>query len=413
MLKLKRNLFAVLWGVILLPLSAHAQDQGTLYKKVGQWTINQYAQSESSAQPSCSAVYAQDRLNWLRVERFNEGYLFGLNGLSRTEQGPLYDLKFWFDDDRSQELSGQAQFIKDAAYPLDDWLSYFQSTDAKPSPIEAIRGLNTMSFAFMVPGNRTGNNEVTTTFALKGSAAALLALEECYEVAASSGDVAPSASVEADTPLNPPSDCPDDGPRLPGSGVCQGRGVNYLNIAEGNAPELMEGCEWKLNEAVMPGGDYLFYLATSCGKFLSKLELSIGASTADLNLIASAMSEGADRGKIGTSIPVDDANPKASLLQFVQSTIDDKTAAGKCRIVPYFGSSDMLTIDNLSPTEAKIIDNKGDGARWACGPYGLNQESNAFWRIFSGFAWYFDLGQDAYFDIDPRSLTLVYANDLN
>lgn len=403
---------AVMAAAVLLPATSYAQDQGTLYKQVNGWTITQFVQSESSADPSCSAVYIQNRFDGLRIEKVSDGYLFGINGLSREEQGDLYPLKFWFDGDRSQELSGEAGFIKDAAYPYDDWLSYFHAADAQPSPIDAIGGLNSMSFAFQMPGNRTGNDEVTVTYELKGSAAALLALEECYTIA-STGGVMPTGASEGNQ-LMGSSDCPDDGPKLPGSGVCQGRGVNYLNIVDGSAPELDVGCEWKLNEAAMPGGDYLFYLASSCGVHLSQLEFAAGAQTADVNLVKSAMGNGDDWGSILTVIAVDEADPKASLLQFVRNGMDDKAEAAKCRVAAYGGGpADALVIDNLSPAEAKADMETSMEPRWACGEYGLNQDSQSFWRIFGGFAWYFDLGQDAYFDIDPRSLTVVSAADLN
>lgn len=174
---------AIIALTLFLPANAYAQDQSTLYKDVKGWTINQYAQSESSPDPSCSAVFIQNLYNGLRIERFTQGYLFGINGLSRENQGRRYPLKFWFEGDRTQELSGEASFVKDAAYPLDDWLSYFHPINQQPSPVKAIGDSNIMSFAFPMPGNRTGNQEVTVTYQLNDSAAALLALDECYAIA--------------------------------------------------------------------------------------------------------------------------------------------------------------------------------------------------------------------------------------
>lgn len=37
-----------------------------------------------------------------------------------------------------------------------------------------------------------------------------------------------------------------------------------------------------------------------------------------------------------------------------------------------------------------------------CGPYGRDEDTGAFWRIFGGYAWFFSLGQDTP-DFDPDS----------
>jgi hypothetical protein len=43
-----------------------------------------------------------------------------------------------------------------------------------------------------------------------------------------------------------------------------------------------------------------------------------------------------------------------------------------------------------------------------CGPYGISDDSSAFWRILGNSAWYFDLGQNVW-EVDPGSFTVVKA----
>ena len=349
-------------AVLILPIisfEAYAQQSGGFYEDLNGWKVYQYKTSESSPNPSCSVVHFMDHADAMRIERVEDGYFVGLNGLNRDQQGPQYPLKFWFDGDRSNEFSGNAAFVRDASFADDDWLSFFQKIGEAPGAVENIAKSNLLSFAFQMPGNRTGNDEVTVSFDLAGSAAALQVLEDCY-LAAHDGVTSDALhAVSANSPTNDRS-CPDDGPRLPGSGICQWRGVNYLNIVEGTQPALYEGCEWRLNEAVVPGGDVFLYMAAFCDGRLSKLEVSGGAHSGDLNLVVSALEGGPTTRKWATLIAVDPENPEDP----------------------------------------------------ACGPFGSPGDATAYWRVLDEFAIYFDLGQDAYADVDPRSVTLIRAADL-
>lgn len=402
--------FAIVSALSCLPASADAQNQAKLYKEVKGWKVHSFAQSESSSKPSCSAVMFRDHVNAMRVERFEQGYLFGINGLSRKEQGREYDMSFWFDGDKSTQMGGMANFVKDAAYPHDDWLSFFHPAAERGTLVAAIANQSTMSFSFRMPGNRTGNDIVETEFALTGSAAALLALDECYQVANSQAVTPAANTVSAQ-----PSDCPDDGPRLPGSGICQGRGVNWLEIVGGEPPVLYDNCSWKLNEAAMPGGDYLLYLASSCGPHTTKLEFSAGARFAEVMIAKSGLSEGEPGGKILTVAAVDGNDPKGSVLRHAQSAMADQAAAAKCFVQGigadgYLPSDAFVINDKTKEEEAKLaVDGPLDDA---CGPFGRYGESLAYWRVVGGYGWFFDLGQDAYQDIDPRSLTVIKAADL-
>lgn len=212
-------------------------------------------------------------------------------------------------------------------------------------------------------------------------------------------------------PTYPNSDCPDDGPRLAGSGACRGRAVNYLNIVDGVAPDLMDGCEWVVNETLMPGGDYLFYLAASCGPVVSQLEFVADAKFAELGVARSAMNGGKPGGKIVLVGPAGGEDPYKDILLLAQDAMADKAVAARCIVRPALEPSiaDELVVDfNLAETEK----NTGDGPRYPCGPFGYDDEEWTFWRVFGGYAWFFDFGQDIYQDIDPRSLTIVKREDL-
>lgn len=403
--RITRFLFATFVASIIFPISSYAQTDihpsVTLYKKVKGWTINQYTYSESSSNPSCSAVHFKNRFDGLRIERFKEGYLYGINGLSRDQQGATYKMSLWFDGNRAKNLFGEATFVRDTAYIQDDWLSHFHPVNEKPGPVEAIAGSNSLSFSFLMPGNRTGNNEVITNFKLYGSAAAILALEECYQVVSS------NRLQKISAPQTEVSSCPDDGPRMPLSGICRGRAANYLSLAGGAKPLLMDGCEWVVNETPLPGGDYLFYLASKCGKYLTQLEFSIGARFAEVNILHSAMNQGEPGGKIITVGTVDENDLHKNILHYAQNAMPDKLKAIKCRVVNANSEgwpSDALVVD-VSQEEAA---NAPQGEpRHSCGPFGVDQENTTYWRVFGGFSWFFNLGQDAYLDIDPGSLTIV------
>lgn len=392
------------------------------YKQVKGWVINQYARSMGGASPSCSAVRFQDRSNAIRIERFAGGYFYGLNGLSRKAQGARYKLAFWFDDDRSTRLQGQAAFVRDAAYPDDDWLSHFLAVKDRAQLISMIANRNRITFAFNMPGNRTGRDEVTSAFDLHGSAAAILALDECYQLA-SIGRFGPAGTHRA-----PPSrmaspnraapravsDCPDDGPRLAASRLCRGRAVNYLNIVGGEQPQLPPGCSWVVNETPMPGGDFLLYLAAGCKGRVSQLAFAGGARFSFLSVASSALSDGQPGGKIITIGSAEPNDPSRNVLLYAQGAMDNKAAAARCRVRKSGGGdpSDAVVVD-VSPAEAARAARAAQGEpRAACGPFGLDQENTQYWRVFGGFSWFFNLGQDAYQDIDPRSLTLLKASDM-
>ena len=206
------------------------------------------------------------------------------------------------------------------------------------------------------------------------------------------------------------SSCPDDGPVLPGSGICVGRAVNYLNIVEGEEPALPENCHWTVNETAIVD-DYLLYRAASCNGKTAKLDFAGGARFASLGLAWSAVANQAMPDMIPVRITgADMDDPRDNILAAATLAMDDPVEAKKCRVRPAGiegWPADALVVD-VSPAEAAKAPQ--DEPRQACGPFGLDQDNSAYWRIFQGFSWWFQLGQDAYQDIDPRTLTLVTAD---
>ncbi|AMO71128.1 hypothetical protein AZE99_04010 [Sphingorhabdus sp. M41] len=201
--------------------------------------------------------------------------------------------------------------------------------------------------------------------------------------------------------------CPDDGPVLPMTGICEGRATNYLNIVDGDAPQLPDNCHWSVNETAV-ADQLLLYLAATCDGKKAELGFAGGAHFAELNLAWSAVAneslEDTVLIRIGSAEP---GRPYQNILFYAQDAMDDSAAAEQCMVRPAGVDgwpADAMVID-VSPEEAAKA--PSDEPRTACGMFGLDQDNSSYWRVFQGYSWWFQLSQDAYQDIDPRSLTLV------
>lgn len=42
----------------------------------------------------------------------------------------------------------------------------------------------------------------------------------------------------------------------------------------------------------------------------------------------------------------------------------------------------------------------------------INDHNLGFWRVFGGFAWFIEMGQDAWWEFDPASMTVLTAAEL-
>lgn len=222
-----------------------------------------------------------------------------------------------------------------------------------------------------------------------------------------------AGSNDAATVIGPeapeaPGSCPDDGGRLPITGICAARAANYLNVAGGTPPDAPEGCEWTVQETRF-ADDVLLYRATRCGRKTTRLAFAGGAGLAELSYDTAGYGDAENtlKGQVIVRIAgVDPADKTATLLRVARDAIDDpaqKTACSVRNAGQDFWPSDALVVDVSAAEAAKAPEGE---PRTACGPFGLDQDSSAFWRVFQGHSWFFQLGQDAW-QVDPGSFTLM------
>lgn len=208
--------------------------------------------------------------------------------------------------------------------------------------------------------------------------------------------------------------CGDNTAALPGTGLCQKDASALVHRAAsiGDEPSwfVPQGCTARINEAGMPGGDFLLYTAFSCKGTTAQLEFEAGAKASDIKLKTSTFGEvPAEFARMVVVIASDPADPTGNLLTFARAAIDDPAEAAGCSVQP----SDTPGF----PIDARVVDIAPqlaarfpqDEIRSACGPFGLDQGSQTFWRVFQGFAWHFSLGQDTP-EFDPATLTIVRKN---
>jgi hypothetical protein len=243
------------------------------------------------------------------------------------------------------------------------------------------------------------------------------------------GAIACTPAAEKPAEKTAEATCPDDGPRLPGTGLCQGRAVNYFdparlaNIKEGDLPE---GCSYVINETMTPDeNEAILYNALSCNGKTTKLEFSAGARSASLSWGVSGFfdnvptdgEEGSERVRIFTLAEV--ADPKAMILDMAKATAKEEKApaaeiaACEVRQAGDGFPADAFVVDvndaykkanKLGPYDKGSTDDPGTGVYGACGPYGVT-DAVRFWMIRDGYAWFVDQGQDVP-DFDAASLTV-------
>lgn len=199
------------------------------------------------------------------------------------------------------------------------------------------------------------------------------------------------------------SSCPDDGPRLPGTGLCQRTALLLLEHAEGaQSVEYPEGCSASVNETMLPGDQALIYSAARCGEVTTKLAFAGGAHSASISYEASAMGHGGD--DVLIRLFGVDPDPQGALKEQIAALSPAERAI--CEIRP--AGADGWPADALviAPNAAARARMPKDEPISACGPLGLDEDSARYWRIRQGYAWLFDLGQEAA-GFDPASVTVI------
>lgn len=382
-------------------------DGSVPYATYGPWTFYQTSSEAFNGQLSCAAVAAiPGSYDAIRIERVAEGYIYGVNGFSRESFGENgeYPLAIWFDGDPSGGVETMARFVKDPAFPNDDWLSEFRATEDYDSPLNGFLLADQVTFAVPNPGNRTGNDVVTTSFPLGTFEVVQRGLDRCY-------DMGLMFAANTEGPIAP---CRDDGTRLPLSGLCRSEANVLMQPAEGPEPALYaDSCSWALNEAWL-AGDILLYRAAACSGRVSRLYGGAGAHMAQLELIETAYHEdGSDFGKLEEPVlyadvytrfkdsPAEDVQARA--LYGREGEVPASCAARRLDEV-----SDGYVVD-VSPAE-RARQPQDEPPAHLCGDYGYGDDAD-LWRVFQGYAWFLRLGQESYQDIDYRSLTLVTMSE--
>jgi hypothetical protein len=256
-------------------------------------------------------------------------------------------------------------------------------------------------------------------FALLVTSALALGLNACAPAAKKPAE-APAASTAVQV-------CPDDGPRLPITGLCRGRAVNYFDPARfANASgDLPEGCTWVVSETTTPDpNEAILYNALSCNGKTTQLEFSAGAGSASLSWGVSGFFDdvptqgetGSERVRLFTLEGVADA--KALILEMARGTAAEQGSTPEevvaCEMRPAGEGypSDAFVVDvndaykqaNKLGTYDGLTDGPEAGVYAACGPYGVT-DAQVFWLIRDGYAWFLDQGQDMP-DFDAGSLTV-------
>ena len=196
--------------------------------------------------------------------------------------------------------------------------------------------------------------------------------------------------------------CADGETRLPITGMCRSDAVKFLNTA-GGYTEPPEGCSWLVQELDF-AGQPLLYRGLKCGKEVTELGFAGGAQMAELSVVASSM--GFQPGLVLVKVAsADPAKPTANVESIARGSVENPTEAAGCFVRPAGIDSwpvDALVVDVAPEVAAKIPQ---DGPRTACGPYGLDEDSSRYWRVFQGQSWFFDLGQEV--ELDAGSFTLM------
>ncbi|MBA4089783.1 MAG: hypothetical protein C0494_04205 [Sphingobium sp.] len=202
--------------------------------------------------------------------------------------------------------------------------------------------------------------------------------------------------------------CPDKAARLSGTGLCPTDAAALLTADD--RPSLAEGCTWSVNEAALPDDIWLLYRAARCDGKTTALAYAAGKPLARLVYALSPMGGDQARGApLVAFAPADRRDPQSTILALTRAAITDPADDDGCHVrqadIPGW-PADALVVDIPAAQAASLPQ---DEIRSACGPLGLDQGSQLYWRISQGHAWHFDLGQEAP-EIDPRSLTLVRKN---
>lgn len=220
----------------------------------------------------------------------------------------------------------------------------------------------------------------------------------------------PAAPEPQAVAAKPAAPCPDDGPRFAATGLCTGRISNYydpealLPEPRIDAPAGRE-CRWAFVETPMID-EALIYRAVACKDGATNLDFGAGAHRAGLFYKTSAFFKDVKPDtEVAKIFLASDKDPQSPLKERIAELPPAERA--KCVIKPaniQGWPKDALWI-TYNDDAAKSL-SKGE-VNAVCGEYGMDEDSQRFWLVRQGYAFFFDLGQEQS-DIDPASF-LVFA----
>lgn len=242
------------------------------------------------------------------------------------------------------------------------------------------------------------------------AAATLLAmLAACQKDTPPAPAASASASPTAPVVTAAEPGCPDDGPRFPITHLCVGRSINYIDPNLRLIAEAPKDCSWGMVETAFPlpdGEGALLYRALTCKGLTTKLEFSAGAHMAELRYAVSALYTGPEaKGHVVVRIfDGGGEDPKKQILA-QKAAIKDAAERDSCEVLPADDKAWPADALLLKPNAAAWAKLQNGDPVWACGPYGVDEDAQVFWRVAQGYAWYFTMGQDT-MDVDPASLLI-------
>ncbi|WP_109807332.1 hypothetical protein [Sphingosinithalassobacter portus] len=205
--------------------------------------------------------------------------------------------------------------------------------------------------------------------------------------------------------------CADNGRRLPITGICADAAVRYLNSAGGSA-DAPDGCAWVVQESAF-ADDALLYRALQCRSKLTRLTFSPAAHLAELSYQSAAWRDPEDMlaGQVLVRIaPMTASGADDAILEIARPAMTDPADRALCRVRKAgidVWPDDALVVD-VPPDQAAAMPD--DMPRSSCGPFGYSGDEASFWRVFQGYLWFFQLGQD-FAQVDPGSFTLMRRAD--
>jgi hypothetical protein len=196
--------------------------------------------------------------------------------------------------------------------------------------------------------------------------------------------------------------CAPGSPVLAITKLCQEQ-ANALLLSGGDPQEAApEGCQWVVNEAKMLDGA-LLYRGLRCGDRTAQLEFTPGARAASFDLVGSPFGAVETSDTIAVMIDADRPDPHSAILEAALRVIEDPAERRRCQVRALNG-------DVAAPSDALVVDEvpipRDEEVRSACGEFGFDGGSQAFWRVSQKVAWFFSLGNDTP-PVDASSFTLI------